>query len=56
VYTTQYTDTTCTNSQISFQENVFCENLVGKYGSQRGFCNEDPSMLPLPSANFATEM
>ncbi len=42
---------------MTFQEELLvCENLVGQYGSQRVFCNEDPSVLPLPSANFVTEM
>mmetsp|Transcript_125656 Transcript_125656/g.246258 ORF Transcript_125656/g.246258 Transcript_125656/m.246258 type:complete len:739 (+) Transcript_125656:70-2286(+) len=55
-YTQQFTDLECTNSLPLLQERLICENQVGRYASMRGFCNEEPGVLPLPNADFVSEI
>jgi hypothetical protein len=54
-YTEQFSDLECTQSLPVLQENMVCENIVGRTASFRGFCNAEPSVLPLPSTEFVTQ-
>ena len=57
-YTTTYLDTQCTQAQVTVQRTLACHatNQAG-YESAFGYCNQDPSVIPLPNGyNFTTEM
>jgi hypothetical protein len=53
--TEQFSDLGCSQSLPILQENMACANFVGRTASFRGFCNEEPSVLPLPSDEFYTQ-
>ena len=55
-YTQQFSDPDCQTSLPMLQDAMYCENSVGKYGSMRGFCNSDPSLIPVPSDTFVSKM
>jgi hypothetical protein len=55
MYTEQFSDVGCTQSLPILQESMDCANFVGRTASFRGFCNENPSVLPLPNDEFYTQ-
>jgi len=57
-YTQQYSDTACTQKiGTGYQETLTCQNAVGRYASAYGYCNKDPSEIPLPAVGeFTTQM
>ncbi len=57
-YTQQYSDTACTQKiGTGYQETLTCQNAVGHYASAYGYCNKDPSEIPLPAVGeFTTQM
>lgn len=57
MYATPYTDTKCTVVGLSYTQSLSCSNAQGNnYASGQGYCNKDPSVIPVPGANFTTEM
>lgn len=57
-YTQQYSDTACTAKIGNGYQEVLniCQNAVGKYESAIGYCNKDPSQIPLPPGQFTTQI
>ena len=55
-YAEQFSDTACTQSVVTIQNVLTCANMVGQYGSSRGLCNADPSVLPVPAGNYSTDV
>ena len=56
-YTTTYMDTYCQNAQVTEQRSLECHATNNAaYQSAYGYCNQDPSVLPVPAGNFTTEM
>lgn len=54
-YTEQFTDLECTQSLPMLQQTMFCTHIPGRTASERGFCNEEPAVLPLPNDEFVTQ-
>lgn len=54
--TTRFSDTNCQTPLGNTTNTLNCRSIVGRFGSVGGGCNSDTSRLPLPAANFTTEM
>lgn len=54
--TARYSDTNCQTPMGNTTNNLDCRPLFGRAGSVAGMCNSDSSRLPLPAANFTTEL
>ena len=56
-FTTPYTDTQCTVPGLAFTQSLACSNAqANNYASGQGFCNKDPTVIPVPGAAFTTEV
>ena len=56
-FTTPFSDTKCTVPALAFTQSLACSNAqTNNYASGQGFCNKDPTVIPVPGADFTTEV